>query len=224
MGACCNRGRQALTAWARAATAAAMYFTSATAAAALVAAAAVRGASAQADGANLYLSWCKANATVSGWPICDPTVALDARSADIVSRLSLADKVAALYGGQWGKYGPGMGGPAFPSIGIAQGYNWWSEAAHGVWFVHWNDEIPFASNAVLPITSSCSFNRSLWMSTGNQIGREGRAFTNIQQGDSTFWAPVINIVRDRKSTSSAWRAKRRRATLLAAPRGAFDRR
>jgi beta-D-xylosidase 4 len=62
--------------------------------------------------------------------------------------------------------------------------------------VHWTDEIPFASNAVLPITSSCSFNRSLWRSTANQIGREGRAFTNINEGDSTFWAPVINIVRD----------------------------
>ena len=122
--------------------------------------------------------------------------ALDARSADLVSRLSVADKIAALYGGQWGKYGPGMGGPAFPSVGIAQGYNWWSEAAHGIWFVRWNDQIPYASNAVLPITSSCSFNRSLWSATGNQIGREGRAFTNIQEGDSTFWAPVINIVRD----------------------------
>ena len=151
---------------------------------------AARGARAQADGANLYLAWCKANATVSAWPICDPTQALDARSADIVSRLSLADKIAALYGGQWGKYGPGMGGPAFPSVGIEFGYNWWSEAAHGIWFVHFNEAIPYASNAVLPITSSCSFNRSLWSSTGNQIGREGRAFTNIQEGDSTCTCPT----------------------------------
>ena len=57
-------------------------------------------------------------------------------------------------------------------------------------------ETPYASNTALPITTSCSFNRSLWMATGNQIGREARAFMNMGSAYSTFWAPVINIVRD----------------------------
>ena len=31
--------------------------------------------------------------------------------------------------------------------------------------------------------------------TGAQIGREARAFFNVGDAYSTFWAPVINIVR-----------------------------
>jgi hypothetical protein len=89
---------------------------------AAAAAAALQLASAQEDGANLYLSWCKANATVGAWTICDVNAPIDDRSADLVSRLSVEDRINALYGGQWGKYSPGMGGPAFPSVGIAQGY------------------------------------------------------------------------------------------------------
>ncbi len=38
--------------------------------------------------------------------------------------------------------------------------------------------MPFASNFPLPITSSSSFNRTLWSAVGNQIGREARAFMN----------------------------------------------
>ena len=48
----------------------------------------------------------------------------------------------------------------------------------------------------LPITTSCSFNRTLWKATGSLIGREGRAFVNEGASGSTFWTPVINIVRD----------------------------
>ena len=50
----------------------------------------------------------------------------------------------------------------------------------------------------LPITTSCSFNRTLWGKTGNQIGRESRAFWNVK-GDmrgGTYWTPVVNVVRD----------------------------
>ena len=62
--------------------------------------------------------------------------------------------------------------------------------------MNYTAELPGASNTALPITTSCSFNRSLWTATGNQIGREGRAFMNANLADSTFWTPVINIVRD----------------------------
>lgn len=56
-------------------------------------------------------------------------------------------------------------------------------------------ETPFASNTALPITTGCAFNRSLWRATGNQIGREARAFMNAGNAYSTYWAPVINLVR-----------------------------
>ena len=52
-------------------------------------------------------TWCS-SAPPSGWPICNTQLALDVRSADIVSRLSLADKISAL----------GTGTPALNSVGL----------------------------------------------------------------------------------------------------------
>ena len=129
-------------------------------------------------------TWCQ-SAPPSTWPVCNTQLSLDARSADIVSRLTIADKISAL----------GTGTPALNSVGLPS-YNWWSEGAHGISHVNNAAPTPWASNTILPITASCSFNRSLWTATGNQIGREARAFMNVGHADSTYWAPVINIVRD----------------------------
>lgn len=148
----------------------------------------------------------------SGWPFCDPTADINARAADIVSRLTLADKIRATVSGS----------PSLPSVGLPA-YQWWSEATHGISGpgVHHNNELPGATNTALPITTSCSFNRSLWKATGNAIAREGRAYANVGMAGLTFWVsaccacallqlaalrahpliplvqtPVINIVRD----------------------------
>ena len=86
--------------------------------------------------------------------------------------------------------------PPSPAIPPSVSRSWWSEAAHGVSHVNNVAPTPWASNTILPITASCAFNRSLWTATGNQIGREARAFMNAGHADSTYWAPVINIVRD----------------------------
>jgi hypothetical protein len=66
-------------------------------------------------------TWCQ-QAPQSGWPVCDTNAPIDARSADIVSRLSIDDKIAAL----------GTTTPALTSIGLPA-YNWWSEATHGLY-------------------------------------------------------------------------------------------
>eukprot|EP01050_Picozoa_sp_SAG11_P017459 SAG11_NODE_2522_length_3261_cov_1.501265_2_plen_107_part_00 len=52
---------------------------------------------------------------------CDPTVGIDERSADIVSRLTILEKIDAL----------GTNTGALPSVGLPK-YNWWSEATHGI--------------------------------------------------------------------------------------------
>ena len=91
--------------------------------------------------------------------------------------------------------------PVLPSISLPA-YQWWSEATHGISHVTYSPELPAASNTALPITTSCSFNRSLWQTTGNWIGREGRVFQNNNQAFSTYWAPVINIVRDVRAVSA----------------------
>ena len=121
----------------------------------------------------------------SGWPICDTTLGLDERAADIVSRMSLADKISATVSST----------PALPSVNLGQ-YQWWSEATHGISGpgVHHNGSLPGATNTALPITTSCSFNRSLWHATGNAIAREGRAYSNAGLATGlTFWTPVMCV-------------------------------
>ena len=131
-------------------------------------------------------SWC-ASAPPSTWPVCDESLGLDQRSADIVSRLSFADKMSAL--------SVMNNDLPLPSINLPP-HNWWSEATHGIHGVNNSAPTPWSSNTIFPITASCAFNRSLWAATGNVIGRDARAFMNVGHADSTFWAPVINIVRD----------------------------
>eukprot|EP01050_Picozoa_sp_SAG11_P017460 SAG11_NODE_2522_length_3261_cov_1.501265_3_plen_95_part_00 len=55
---------------------------------------------------------------------------------------------------------------------------------------------PYETNFGLPITTAGSFNRTMWTLTGRAIGTEARAFMNAGNAYSTYWAPVINLVRD----------------------------
>ncbi len=130
------------------------------------------------------IDWCQSNGH-SSWGICNTSLPIDERAADIVSRISLQDKIQAL----------GTSTPALPSVGLPP-YNWWSEATHGISHVTFDSLTPYASNTALPCTTSNSFNRTLWFKTGNQIAREARAFMNVNHAYSTYWAPVVNIVRD----------------------------
>lgn len=45
--------------------------------------------------AALPTKWCTTGAPAT-WPVCNTSLSLDARAADIVSRMSIKDKVAAL--------------------------------------------------------------------------------------------------------------------------------
>jgi hypothetical protein len=162
---------------------------------------------------------------------CDPTLGIDERAADIVSRLSIVEKIDAL-GTNTGaslcllfcccccyccvcalriacrapwSYHPffkhvsllGRDTPgALPSVGLGP-YNWWSEATHGISHVRDGPKstTPYETNFALPITTANSFNRSMWKATGRAIGTEARAFMNAGNAYSTYWAPVINLVR-----------------------------
>ena len=153
-----------------------------------------------------FAGWCD-DATRSQWPICQPTASLGARAADIVSRLTLQDKITLT------SNDASASGISLPR------WNFWNEGTHGVWN-NVGPPWPCESNPcdgpvtvfALPITTSCSFNRSLWRATGNQIGREARAFANAK-GDvrgATYWTPVVNIVRVRREPT--W--EERRAQLV----------
>ena len=57
--------------------------------------------------ADTKIEYCT-NSARANWTICDSSADINARAADIVSRLSLADKIQAL----------GTGTPALPSVGL----------------------------------------------------------------------------------------------------------
>jgi hypothetical protein len=125
------------------------------------------------DAGSRVLGFCDV-AGHAAWAVCDPAAGLDARAADLVGRLSVADKLAALV----------THTPPLPSVGLPA-YDWWQEAAHGISRLPGGDRP--ASNTALPITTSCAFNRTLWKATGNLIGREARAYINAGVSGSTFW-------------------------------------
>jgi len=118
----------------------------------------------------------------------DTNLSLAARVGDLLSRLTLAEKIAMMNH-------PTQG---VPRLGIPA-YNFWSEACHGV-----------ARNGratVFPqaIGMAATWDKDLIHEIGDAIGDEGRAKyhaalrrngrTDIYQG-LTFWAPNINIFRD----------------------------
>ena len=119
----------------------------------------------------------------------DPAHSLEARSADLIRRLSLAEKVAQLKNAA----------PAIPRLGLPA-YDYWNEALHGV-----------ANNGIATvfpqaIGGAASWNPALFREQGHIIGVEGRAkhndYAKQNNGDSkwwaglTFWTPNINIFRD----------------------------
>lgn len=136
-----------------------------------------------------YLNNPCRNATspFSKMPWCDPTLSVEARVEDMISRMSLPEKIAAL----------DTAGPGIASLGLDP-YNWWSEATHGISHVRnrVQDGTRYESNFAFPITTAMSFNRSLWEATGRRIGIEARAFMNQGDAWSTYWAPVINLARE----------------------------
>lgn len=118
-------------------------------------------------------------------PWCNASLPLDERVADMLSRLTLDEKIGML----------NTAAPPLTSLGL-NAYNWWSEATHGISHVANDARLPYESNLAFPITTAMSFNRSLWRASGRLIGREARAFMNAGNAWSTYWAPVINLARE----------------------------
>jgi beta-glucosidase len=124
---------------------------------------------------------------VRQYPFQNPALSLDARIDDVVSRLSLDEKILQMMNDA----------PAVDRLGIPA-YNWWSEGAHGV--------ARFGNVTVFPqpIAMAATFDPALTEKIASAIGDEARAKFNAavknnnrtQYGGLTFWAPNINIFRD----------------------------
>ncbi len=121
------------------------------------------------------------------FPFRDPSLPLEVRVNDLVSRMTLKEKADQLV----------YTAPAIPRLGIPA-YNWWNEALHGV------ARAGYATVFPQSITIANSWDETLMFNVANAISDEARAKyhefrrrgkTGIYQG-LTFWSPNINIFRD----------------------------
>ena len=117
----------------------------------------------------------------------DPNRSFEDRATDLVSRMTLAEKVSQMQNDA----------PAIPRLGVSA-YDWWSEGLHGVARAGQATVFPQA------IGLSATFDTPLMNQTATAISDEARAKHNafVQQGmrgryeGLTFWSPNINIFRD----------------------------
>lgn len=102
------------------------------------------------------------DAAASGYPFCRAAVPIPERVKDLIGRLTLQEKVRLLVNNAAG----------VPRLGI-KGYEWWSEALHGVSNVgpgtKFGGEFPGATSFPQVITTVASFNASLWEAIGRVI-------------------------------------------------------
>jgi len=126
----------------------------------------------QAQNASLYL---------------DSNQPIDKRVTDLVSKLTLEEKVAQM----------NHKSPAIDRLNIPA-YNWWSEALHGV------GRSGVATIFPQAIGLGATFDEALIKRVSSTISDEARAMYNAaaakgyykQYGGLTFWTPNINIFRD----------------------------
>lgn len=128
---------------------------------------------------------CEAGGAGAGLPFCNSALPLSDRVADLIGRLTLEEKAAMLDTASGGSAGNGV-----------SPYQWWSESLHGLANnvgTSFNGATPASTAFPQPITSSCSFNRTLWLSTARAVSDEVRAFANAGHSGLTMWAPNINL-------------------------------
>ncbi|MHC0447964.1 glycoside hydrolase family 3 C-terminal domain-containing protein [Flavobacterium sp. 3-218] len=121
------------------------------------------------------------------FPYKNPNLPTEQRVNDLVSRMSLDEKINQLMDSA----------PAIDRLGIPE-YNWWNESLHGV------ARAGFATVFPQSISIASSWDRQLILDVATAISDEARAKHHeylrrgqhgIYQG-LTFWSPNVNIFRD----------------------------
>lgn len=135
------------------------------------------------------LSFNSLMAQTYDYPFRNPDLPLEVRVNDIISRLTLEEKVEMM------KYTA----PAIPHLGIPA-YNWWNEALHGV--ARTKEKVTVFPQA---IGMAATFDTEALQKMGDITASEGRALFNedMKTGKTgeiyrglTYWTPNINIFRD----------------------------
>ncbi|CAL4993636.1 unnamed protein product [Urochloa decumbens] len=134
---------------------------------------------------------CSPSSPSKALPFCNTKLPAAQRAADLVSRLTPAEKVAQL-----GDIAPGV-----PRLGVP-GYKWWNEALHGVAIsgkgIHLDQGAVRATSSFPQVLlTAAAFNDNLWFRIGQATGKEARALYNLGQAEGlTMWSPNVNIFRD----------------------------
>ena len=136
---------------------------------------------------SLLLLSCVVNAQQYKYPFLDPCLSAEQRAEDIVSRLTLKEKVAQM----------SDAAPAIERLGIPE-YNWWNECLHGVARAGNATSFPQA------IGMGATWNPKLINEVADAISTEARAKYNYNTAKGnrkryyglTMWTPNINIFRD----------------------------
>ncbi len=133
----------------------------------------------------LYVTGCKPS---YDYPFQNPELSREERVNDLVSRLTLEEKISQMLNNA----------PAIERLGIPA-YNWWNEGLHGV------ARTPYRVT-MFPqaIGMAATFDKEAIHQTGVYVSDEGRAIYHdrSRQGKPgifcglTYWSPNINIFRD----------------------------
>jgi beta-glucosidase len=129
------------------------------------------------------------------FPFCNTSLLVPDRATDLVGRMTQEQKIAQMVNGA----------PPIDALGI-KGYNWWTEALHGVLGSCTHDK-RCPTSYPMPIGLGATFNMSLIKTMASQISSEARRMNaeNEEQQQLNdkwrlvgldFWAPNINIFRD----------------------------
>ncbi|QNK56408.1 glycoside hydrolase family 3 C-terminal domain-containing protein [Paenibacillus sp. PAMC21692] len=118
---------------------------------------------------------------VNHYPFMNIELNAKARAADLVSRLTLEEKIESMMQYQ----------PVIERLGI-RAYKHGTEAAHGM---AWLGE---ATAFPQPIGLGCTWNPELMKAIGSAIGDEARVFyqRNPEANGLTLWAPTVDMERD----------------------------
>ncbi len=135
----------------------------------------------------LMVPFLQLKAQTPSYPFQNPALPLDQRVTDLVSRLTLQEKINLMQNSATG----------IPRLGIPA-YNWWNECLHGVARDGVATVFPQA------IGMAATWNTSLIQREADVISTEGRAKhqEHIRKGEFgiyqglTYWTPNINIFRD----------------------------
>ena len=115
------------------------------------------------------------------YPYLDTSLSFEERALDLVSRMTLEEKISQLKGGPV---------PGIDRLGVLP-TRWYREALHGV------ARLGPATSFPTGLGIASSWNRELVSQMSHDIGDEARTIPNDVDGEGlNFWSPTINLARD----------------------------